>query len=104
MSVFVSDIEACVGCGRCAEICPMDVFRIDKTARKVNVRYPDNCQGCGMCVVNCPKRVLDVSTDTFTYAQTAFRAATTAEMNYTVITRPGGVSKISGGVLPQGRR
>ena len=35
--------EKCISYGTCAQICPLDVLKYDKTARKVTVRYPDEC-------------------------------------------------------------
>ena len=46
------DTDACVGCGRCAEVCPHSVFRVeDRKARIVDL---DACMECGACGRNCP--------------------------------------------------
>lgn len=50
--------EACIGCGKCAEICHFDAFRfdgpgndlIDKTWRVDALA----CEGCGLCPLVCP--------------------------------------------------
>lgn len=46
------DTDKCVGCGRCAEVCPHGVFAIeDKKARIID---RDLCMECGACQNNCP--------------------------------------------------
>jgi Fe-S-cluster-containing hydrogenase component 2 len=32
----------------------MDVFYMDRTARKSVMVYPENCQSCGQCYLACP--------------------------------------------------
>jgi ferredoxin len=50
--------EACVGCGRCLEVCPHQVFaRYGKLARIVN---RDACMECGACAKNCPASAISV--------------------------------------------
>lgn len=43
--------ELCVGCGKCALVCPFNVFRIE--AGK-SVSDNTKCIKCGMCVSQCP--------------------------------------------------
>jgi len=78
MSVQRYDLNACIGCRNCYNICPMDVFRFDETVNKSVIAYPENCQCCGQCYVNCPGRSLVLSNTMTGYAITAHRAATTA--------------------------
>ncbi len=49
------DAEKCIGCGRCAEACQMDVL-IPSTEKGVHpiVMYPGECIYCGSCVMDCP--------------------------------------------------
>ena len=50
--------DKCVGCGRCAEVCPHGVFRIvDGKALLVD---KDACMECGACALNCPAQALAV--------------------------------------------
>ena len=43
--------EKCTGCGRCAEVCPHDVFTIQN--KKAMLVSRDNCMECGACQINC---------------------------------------------------
>lgn len=51
----IIDKEKCIQCGYCAQICPLDVFRvIEKEAfRDVVVEYPDECWHCRACEKDC---------------------------------------------------
>lgn len=50
------DVENCVGCGTCAEVCPQSVWEIQED-KAVQVR-PQDCIECGACVDNCPVQCL----------------------------------------------
>jgi hydrogenase-4 component H len=53
------DLEGCVGCGGCAEVCPVraievrDAQREDGSWWRSLVLHYDNCVFCGECVRNC---------------------------------------------------
>ena len=48
----------CIGCGRCAEVCPHQVFAItDGLARIADF---DACMECGACARNCPATAIQV--------------------------------------------
>jgi NAD-dependent dihydropyrimidine dehydrogenase PreA subunit len=55
------DAELCNGCGMCVQICPTDVFRMDKKSRKAIIKYPEDCQVCELCMVNCPTKAIVVT-------------------------------------------
>lgn len=49
---------ACVGCGRCGEVCPHQVFLVrDGKAAMVD---RDGCMECGACQRNCPVDAITV--------------------------------------------
>ena len=48
----------CVGCGRCLEVCPHQVFAL---AEKKAVLHDINaCMECGACALNCPVKAITV--------------------------------------------
>jgi len=52
------DRSRCIGCGRCLEVCPHQVFELsEKRARLVD---RDACMECGACALNCPVKALAV--------------------------------------------
>lgn len=52
------DADACVGCGKCVEVCPHAVFALDTTAVRISDRGA--CMECGACARNCPVQALTV--------------------------------------------
>jgi len=42
----------CGGCGRCVEVCPHGVFKIEE--KKAFLAARDACMECGACARNCP--------------------------------------------------
>jgi ferredoxin len=61
-SGYVSRVaaEACVGCGRCAEVCPFDAIEMDGERARVDA---DRCMGCGVCVATCTNGALALARD-----------------------------------------
>lgn len=56
------DYKRCIGCGKCYEICPMDVFTLDKEMDDMpKVTYEEECWHCGICWMECPKRAIDIT-------------------------------------------
>ena len=52
---IVFDREICVGCGRCAEVCQVDVLVLSPgKGAPPTVMYPGECYYCGSCVMECP--------------------------------------------------
>jgi len=52
------DRALCVGCGRCLEVCPHQVFEMD--GKRAKVVDKDACMECGACALNCPVAALSV--------------------------------------------
>ena len=48
----------CIGCGRCLEVCPHQVFTLAN--KKVSMLDRDACMECGACALNCPVNALSV--------------------------------------------
>ncbi len=46
------DEKICVGCGKCAEICPGNLLEIKN--RRAVIRDVRDCWGCTVCVKICP--------------------------------------------------
>ena len=51
--------EKCIACGKCVDICPVDVFfgtdDFGKTkGKQPDVTYPEACWHCNWCVKICP--------------------------------------------------
>ena len=48
----------CVGCGRCEEVCPHQVFVVE--GKLAAIRDRDACMECGACARNCPVSAISV--------------------------------------------
>ncbi len=53
------DRDACMGCGRCLEVCPHGVFAMEGGKSRIDER--DACMECGACARNCPVDALSVN-------------------------------------------
>lgn len=54
--------EKCDKCGKCIEICPIEVFGKDEKG-KVVVLKEKECIACKACEVQCPKAAIKVEED-----------------------------------------
>ncbi len=52
-----TEMEECIGCGACAEICPVNAVAMVDGLPRVD---PDWCIGCGVCAVSCPTGVISI--------------------------------------------
>jgi NAD-dependent dihydropyrimidine dehydrogenase PreA subunit len=52
------DRASCVGCGRCLEVCPHQVFVLME--QRASLRDRDACMECGACALNCPVKAITV--------------------------------------------
>ncbi|HZV83076.1 MAG TPA: mercury methylation ferredoxin HgcB [Geobacteraceae bacterium] len=52
------DQAVCIGCGRCLEVCPHQVFSLEE--KKAWIREKDDCMECGACALNCPVKAIGV--------------------------------------------
>jgi ferredoxin len=60
------DKGLCEGCGRCAHICPVDVYQLQKDPADPSrswpsVPRPENCLNCGGCVGICPTQAITIT-------------------------------------------
>ena len=48
------DVDACTGCGMCAETCGVSAITVDDTA-KIDAEL---CTECGSCIDECPSEAI----------------------------------------------
>ena len=51
------DINRCVGCGRCADVCPTATIAIKDRKAIIDKTY---CYGCGACETVCPLKIIEM--------------------------------------------
>jgi len=52
-----TELEECIGCGACADICPVDAVKMVDDKPRV---HQDWCIGCGVCAIQCPADVISI--------------------------------------------
>ncbi|MDP2974426.1 MAG: 4Fe-4S binding protein [Candidatus Diapherotrites archaeon] len=50
------DSKKCTGCGTCVQVCPVNVFELQK--EKSVVKNPKDCIQCRACEVSCPAKAI----------------------------------------------
>ena len=53
-----TELDECIGCGACAEICPVDAVKMVEDKPQVDQEW---CIGCGVCAIQCPADVISIS-------------------------------------------
>ena len=57
----VIDRNKCIGCGVCADVCPLQVFRHEPKKDKIpEVRRPYECWHCNACVLDCRAKAIEL--------------------------------------------
>lgn len=51
----VIEENKCIRCGKCTDICQMDVFFGSKPKSVPVITYPEECWHCNSCVMACPE-------------------------------------------------
>jgi formate hydrogenlyase subunit 6/NADH:ubiquinone oxidoreductase subunit I len=65
MAIEKINQNICIGCGRCAKICPMDVIRMDAQTEKAMIKYYADCMICEFCTLDCPVGAIIVTTEKY---------------------------------------
>jgi adenylylsulfate reductase subunit B len=53
MSIAI-DKQKCIGCGKCRNVCPGSLIKLDSDNRAY-IKYPKDCWGCTSCIKECHK-------------------------------------------------
>jgi len=53
MAIKSIDLDKCIGCGTCRDVCTCDVIRLDENSMPY-IKYVDECCVCLYCVEDCP--------------------------------------------------
>jgi ferredoxin len=59
---LIFDKDKCIGCGTCAEVCPVQRIEISGNRRTIPRGNPE-CIHCAQCIVSCPAEAIDLDVD-----------------------------------------
>jgi ferredoxin-like protein FixX len=53
------DKARCTGCGRCVNICPMELWELRKSKAFISPDYAEKCVECGSCWLVCESNAIE---------------------------------------------
>jgi len=82
------EIEKCIGCGLCPQICPSKAIELTGKSSKAEITYYlDRCLFCGECVDVCPTKAIKTTSE--------FELAFTSRKETTIYYKRSGASSNS---------
>lgn len=52
------NLDLCTGCNKCAEVCLMQVLKVNEKTKKVEIVQIDKCIDCSDCTMICPEEAI----------------------------------------------
>jgi NAD-dependent dihydropyrimidine dehydrogenase PreA subunit len=59
VTTLTLDVDKCNGCGKCTQVCPHAVFKLQDG--KAQIVDADACMECGACAMNCEPEAITVT-------------------------------------------
>lgn len=95
MSIKI-DRSKCIGCGKCAEVCPGNLLKVQGKSKeaKVEINCPRDCWGCCSCLKECPRNAISFFLGADIGGRGSYMTyAKKQGINFWMITRPDGTGE-----------